>query len=449
MTKSDITNPGSPQAIHRPTPRPISRLLIATICMATFALVVVGVTAKLIDNISPTKADQLAQSREGTPITRPSEVIYLISWLDPFNLETGSRIRVVDPNTGGVLKTIDTGSVPDIAISLDGRRLYLAAIEYTEYEIGGKAVWKDYLTAFDIGTWESIWRTEIESPPDTNGRAATRGSGPSALTLSPDGSRLFVKKQAGWDSWFTVMDTATGKALTESPRLPSCVGADPKFSPDGQWLYLPCLGINEIRFMNATTLQVEATLTIPGAPFAEGPGVPPYTPIDGIPGLMADSALSPDGRWLYVITDEPRLALVDVAKRTIERWVDLGGQGYPTVGYGSIALSADGGQLFVGVRTKGEDSHVDEIRIFDTQSWKQVDHLNLDRLHLNGDPSQLSLSRRSNHLLLLLEARHVENNSLQIETGFSVLNPARPVVASPLKLDLSEDESLVRVVAAP
>jgi len=446
MIKPNVTNPSSPQAIGRSTPRLMPRRIITMTCVATLAFLVLGVAGKVIENTTRTKTDQAATSGGATLPAKPSETVYLVKWLDPFNPEVGGRIQVVDPNTGGILKTIDTGSVPDIAISPDGQRLYLAAIEY---ESGGKAVWNDYLTAFDMKTWKTLWRTEIESPPDTNGRATTRGSGPSALTPSPDGSRLFIKKQAGWDSWFTVTDTATGKVLAESSRLSSCVGADPKFSPDGNWLYLPCLGINEIRFMNANTLQVEATLTIPGAPFAEGPGVPPYTPIDGVPGLMADSALSPDGRWMYVITDEPRLALVNIEQRNIERWIELGGQGYPTVGYGTSALSADGNRLFIGVRTKGKDSRVDEIRIFDTQSWKPIGRLNLDGLPLDGDLSQLSMSRVSNRLMLLLEARSIEKNSLQLHTSFATLDPDRLDAPSPLKLDLSDNDMLVRIVVAP
>ncbi len=241
----------------------------------------------------------------------------------------------------------------------------------------------------------------------------------------------------------------TGKVVTESPHFSYCVGADLKFSPDGRWLYLTCYGSNDIRFMNVTTLQVEATLAIPGAPFVHSQAVLPYTRFGGVAGGMVRTMLSSDGRWLYVVTDEPRVALVNLEKRTIERWVDLGRQSYPSVHYGVVALSADGSRLYVGVRTRGEDSPVDQFRVFDTHSWQLSARVSLQGLHLDGDPNLLGVSQINNELLVGLQSEFFQGGSLHQRDTFLILDPARATILPSLKLDLGESESLVRIIAAP
>jgi DNA-binding beta-propeller fold protein YncE len=342
------------------------------------------------------------------------------------------------------VKTIETGYKPDFAISPDGRRLYMAAIRGSD-----PTAWEDDLTAFDATTWQAVWKTQIEHAAGANGRAVYIDIGPSALAISPDGSRLFIFQYAGHDDWFTVMDTATGKTIAKSEHMAYCDGADLQFSHDGQWLYLSCYGSNDIHVMNAKTLQIEGTLNIPGAPFSDYPGVPPYAKIGGVPGSMIGTVVSPDGKWVYVVTDEPRLALVNLEKRNIERWVDLGRQSYPASHDGMVALSADGNRLFVGVRTQGADSNVDGIRVFDTQSWQQITELSLASLHLDGNLRLLSASRINNQLMLGLETSFLENNYLRHRSSFLVLDWTRPSVAALPKIDLGESESLVRIVIAP
>jgi len=417
---------------------PVASTLIIIVVLAILTAFVVTRTSVS----STVMVDQSTQPVGGVSSTKSAEIVYLISRLtpsDPYGQETG-RVRVVNLKTGEIVKTIETGGQPDVAVAPNGERLYMAALEKTG------DVSEDTLAAFDTATWQVVWKTKIEgSSPTDWGRVVYIGNnGPSALVISPDGRQVLVYKYAGHDSWVTRIDTATGALLAESPRMSYCDTADLTSSPNGQWLYISCYGSNDVRFMNATTLQVEAVLAIPGAPFAEGPGVPPYTPIGGVPGLMVGSVLSADGHWLYVVTDEPRIALVDLERRSIESWVDLGRQGYPAVASGSVTLSKDGSRLSLGLRTKGADSEADEIRSFDTRSWKKI-----GQLRTGEGIVQLKAGQDANHLLSLLRTVQVDGQTLHTHTMFSIQDLAQSRAASPLNLGLSDNEEIVRFVIAP
>ncbi len=436
-----------PNLARRLTHQGISLIVILTI--STTTLITIAVTTRFTNPLMFI-VSQLAESGGHFSSVKPSETLYLVSLVQPCDYHAGlcgdeiGRIRVLNLSTREFARTIETGYKPDLALSPDGQRLYLAAIRGQD-----PTSWEDNLTAFNTSTWQTLWKTQIEHRPGENCRVVYQDVGPSALALSPDGNRLFVYKYAGHDDWFTVVDTATGKPVGDSAHLSNCDVADLHFSPDDQWLYLSCYGSNDVRFMNAKTLQVEGTLTIPGAPFSDYPGVPPYTKIGGMPGSMVSTYLSLDGRWLYVVSDEPRLALVNVEKRSIERWVDLGRQNYPAVSLGSVALSADGSLLYVGIRTKGEDEPVDEIHVFDTHSWQPRTRLPLEGLHLDGDLKLLSVSRMNNELLVGLESEFLQSNFLHQRSTFLILDPARPGILPSPKLDLGEGESLVRIITAP
>lgn len=425
MTRPNTGNWTSPDTGRRPVLRSVFLPLIAVLCVVTLVLVVSGLAAKVIDEVNLTVASGARQSEAINLAVKPSEPLYLISWLDHGDYPSTGRVRVINRSTGEVVHTLDTGSAPDIAVSPDAQRLYLAAIEYTEYTIGGKSVWKDYLTAFDTGTWATIWKTEIERPADSNGRYGNRsGTGPSALTISPAGSRLLIQKQAGWDAWFTMLDSGTGQVAVESPRLAKCIRASLTFSPDGHEIYLSCPANDTLHFLDAATLQVKESLHIPGQPMV--------------------SALSGDGLWLYVVTYGGRVALVNLEKRTIEQSVDANSESSP-VRWGSVTFSVDSSRLFAA----GSDSSQDVIRIFDTRSWEHMGTAHLSPLDLEGGLVQLGVSRDQNHLLLLLRNEYIENDLLHVRTAFSTLDLTHTDAISTLKLDLADNEQLVRFVIGP
>lgn len=378
---------------------------------------------------------------------KPSEMAYLISWQSGCDLKSGScnreetgRLRTINLETGQVLKTLETGYAPDIAVSPDGQRVYLAAIRGA----GGPTEWEDNLTAFDTASWEPIWKSVIEHPPGTNGRVYYMGGeGPSGLLLSPDATKLFIYKNAGHTSWLEVRDSATGKIIGESDRLEWCDTAELSFSLDGQWIYFICYGSNDIRFMDATTLKVQENLSVPGATFDNSPDAPPYTRFGGIPGAMAASALSSDGRLLYVVTDNARVAIIDLKKRQIERWVDLARQASQAVK--SAALSSVDNQLLIGLGEEG-GAGASAILNLDTQSWKTMSRL---QPSLNGQISQLIERRGKNQLLILQNSNHAHGMFLHVHSSVSILDLARPSFALPLKVDLAEDEQIVRISDVP
>ncbi len=177
----------------------VSLVLLAIISIVAFIAV-----AALLPVAHRTVGMESQPERHGELIssTGQPETLYLLTWVNHEPYPPTSKVRVLDRRTREFVKIIDSDSGPDVAISREGDHFYLAAMKF----INGGASSKDYLTAFDTTSWQALWNTELESPPNSNGRFGTRdGTGPSALTLSPDGSRLFIEKQAGWDSWFTVL----------------------------------------------------------------------------------------------------------------------------------------------------------------------------------------------------------------------------------------------------
>ena len=277
----------------------------------------------------------------------------------------GSRISILDPVTHQETFSLQTGVDVEAVPSRDGTRLYVAAIDVTASDPIGK----DYLTAIDVRTKGELWRTPLK-----NRAKYIFGDGPASVRLSPDGRWLYVfsypwleLSQYGMDTnvpyWIEIIDTASGRPLPETIALPKGCNAGSMFpAPRGEQMAVVCTGTSNVSFVNLRTRQVERQLAVPDAPAYYGQ-----------PGRIMAAEASPDSGRVYVMTDNYRLAVVDIAQQALVAWVDLGRQPYQAVR--TMAMTPDGSRLFVGFRPNDSEPAITEVRVVDTTTLREVGRL--------------------------------------------------------------------------
>ncbi|NIT59521.1 MAG: hypothetical protein GWN00_25875 [Aliifodinibius sp.] len=305
-----------------------------------------------------------------------SNRLYIVSEIprsDGFVGIVGGRVTVLDLETRREIYSINTGVDVHTSLSLDGTRLYIAAVEIDANCSQGE----DHLFAVDAQNGNEIWRISIKD------RVKYSTGGLSTLALSPEGRWLYLYSYP-WCNlhynsdgqvpyWLQIVDTTTGQVLPETIPLPGCGGATFTFTPTVGDLYVTCFESNDVRFINLQTRQVEQQLSVPNAP-----------DVLGFPGGIAGSVLSSDGHQSYIVTDNFKVVVVDIAQRTITSQVDLApqiGGDQPTVSYGLVALSDDGTKLIIGENLQeipGTDTAT-ELYIFDTNSWQKTGRLRVEK----------------------------------------------------------------------
>jgi len=305
-----------------------------------------------------------------------SNRLYILSHIlrsDGTNGAVGGQITVLEAATRQVVNTIKTGVDVDAVLAPDGSRLYVAAVDVGEGNT-------DHLFAVDTGTGVELWRVAL------NNRIKYIFDGPTGLALSTTGRWLYVysypwlnqEAYQGPSNWLEIVNAETGQLLPDTIPLPNCGAATLATAPAQELMYVACYQSNDLRFVNLETRQVEDELKIPGAPFVDGT----YLRTGGKPSSMTDMVLSSDGRELYVVTDDLRIAVVDVALRDITQWVDHSRSDHVAVGNGLVALSADGALLVIGEKVEDEAQGTiigTRLHVFDTETWQKVDQVQLDQ----------------------------------------------------------------------
>ncbi len=287
------------------------------------------------------------------PPTPQHGTLYLISYLSGPNGQMGeSHITAVDLATQTERYTIDNAD--DAILSPDQSRLYYA----------GFAQDYDYLVAADAQTGHAIWRVAI-----TN-RMAYKGGGPSVLAVSPDGRWLYIHSldthgtftnaELEMPYWLQIVDTRTGTVLPGIIRVstgPYCSGPTLITPPSGTELYLAC---SDILVLDSKIQRITQKIPVTGA------------------GVV----MSPDGRWLYVVSSNLHIDIVDLQKHTIAQKVDQNSTNYyANVFPGLVALAADGNTLVTGQileETPGTDTAT-TFRVFDIRTWQKIADFRFER----------------------------------------------------------------------
>ncbi len=337
------------------------------------------------------------------------------------------RVTILDPVTQREVYSITTGVAVDVVPSSDGSLLYITDWDtHAKRGLGGGE-----LFAVDIRTGRERWRVAFE-----NRVLYMFGEGPSIMALSPDGRWLYLYKadlkemKDPMPYWIGVVDVITGQATPDTVPLPGCGPAILTPSLDGGSLYVTCLGSSDIRFVNLHTRRVEQQLGTLGV-----------SKLAGISGRIKGSVLSRDGRALYVVTDAFQVAVVDVTMRTVSRMVSLG-RDYQVVPERSVALSPDGTKLFVGLSTREDVATANEIRTFDTLTWREA-----GRSHLTKPIGASTLTARADGRSIYSIGAAPLGHADTILGADTDQAPAAKDQASPVMMRKGED--ILRVFVGP
>jgi YVTN family beta-propeller protein len=265
----------------------------------------------------------------------------------------GEQLFVVDYD-GSVL-VVDTrdytaqrlwgGGASDVVVSSDGRRLYAAHNQVTNGEANG------VVSVIDVAC-----ATTVATVPVNN---------VAALTISPDGSRLYAVSSDRRTYYeypagrLTIIDTARHSVVETI-----AVGACPQtvtVSPDGACLYITHYDTCSVSTVDLTTGNVtavglrDAPLAVvftPDSGHAYVCNVRSLTVIDTTTNDADDIdtgdmprglQLSPDGKHAYITNFGDRtLSVVDTITNSVATTVDV--PGHPEV----VAVSPDGERIYVG-----------------------------------------------------------------------------------------------------
>ncbi|MBV9174250.1 MAG: cupredoxin domain-containing protein [Chloroflexi bacterium] len=231
-----------------------------------------------------------------------------------------SKVSVIDTQTDQVASTIEVGTTPHgLAITPDGSRVLVAGFGTDEVE------------AIDTSTRQMVWQTPVTQPHNIaispDGLTAYAGSQkadapslavidipsgtqtgsvelnavPRALTMSPDGTKVFFT-QAGVDS-LQVLDRATDQIVS---RIPT--GASPHhpfFSPDGKIGMVVAQGPGELDLFDPTAFARTGSVKV-----------------GQMPHWIATSA---DNHYAYVTNENSNdLSVVDLGSMSVSTTVSVG-----------------------------------------------------------------------------------------------------------------------------
>jgi hypothetical protein len=155
---------------------------------------------------------------------------------------------------------------------------------------------------------------------------------------------------------------------------------------------------------------------------------------------IAGSILSSDGSRLYVVTVQSQLHVIETNRRVIAQTVDLSQQQRSLVVKEMVALSSDGKRLFVGMQPNGGSST--EFRLFDTQTWKEV-----DRRSAKADMRRASLATSAGgySIYSIQEPTFPQPADTIVNLGITSNQPTSP--SAPLLVRKGED--IARVFIGP
>jgi YVTN family beta-propeller protein len=345
--------------------------------------------------------------------TSPSESLYI---LDSNHNKEESQVLVIDVEDGRVIKTFKAGSTPDIALSPDGKRLYIASTWWTTDRRGGGT-----LDVFDTASDALLKRIDN---PDRG--LSTLPEYPSTMVISKNGRWLYIYKVhqtlGGDEHYVATFDTHNGRFLSEVQKTPFCGGygiLQPLLA-DRQ-LAVVCRESSDVRFLDlarngsarsrTTAFGSDAT----GAPTQKVSILSKRVPEHG--HRVGPAFLSSDGVTLTIIMGDGRFLRVDNGSRTIlekdrvdgEARESSGGANKPEqatsrdwladswIRYQAPALSTDGSKLYVGI---GRLVHLqqgvqlfDRIAVFDSKTLRRVGIIKTSQLFYS-----MVLSKDGRHL---------------------------------------------------
>lgn len=244
------------------------------------------------------------------------------------SLRSNGAVHVVDLASGTLLRKIDTGLNPDVAVDRTGRHLFLLST-------GQDTASGSSLSFIDLPSFAERKRIPIED------RMRFIGLGPSTLLLSVDERLIFIVHsiELGPNSvrvWLTARDSGSGQERGRVDLAPCSYSVHLSQGPDGRFLYATCAGAGVLHILRTDPLRVDASISIPFN-FSGSPG---WT-------WVAGAAVSADGTRYVAVTADLRMFVVALPSRKTEaitRWAVPGNEAR-----GSIALDSNGSHVSIAV----------------------------------------------------------------------------------------------------
>lgn len=327
---------------------------------------------------------------------------------------SGSTVAI-DTASGDATAVFEPGTINDIAFSRDGRRLFIAETNTTNYL--GMAI-LDTDTGEVVRAAPDFWAKAITLSPDERiaylvGNRA--GSDQYALlaidtrtlevllhvpenigtlrqvATSPDGSVVYVSGTPK----MLALDAATGAPLATAVFIRH---GSFKVSPDGRRLYLVRFDLHALEIIDAASLASLATIQITGTPgsltlsksgqhaYVAGPdGVyiidtTSHATVKYLPSHLRPTGIasSPDGKRLYVAcSGSGTLAVIDTSTLRLSDSLQIGGTPF------NLVVAPDGRRVYV----TSADVVPGVVFVVDTNELRLV-----GRVEVPGDATGIALS---------------------------------------------------------
>src|ERR1039458_1366247 len=176
----------------------------------------------------------------------PHQLLYIVD-SDRSSSDSHERLFAVDPERKEIVKTYPTGMHPDIALSPDGTRLYVAS--ESRVPEGPEGAGAGRLDVVDTATGATV--ASVADPQRWVVMGPLYGS---EIALSADGHWLYVYKlmpgpEHTVSEFVAIFDTAANKFLPDTIPLSQCSGSLLVPWPNGRALSVVCFVTGDLRTM--------------------------------------------------------------------------------------------------------------------------------------------------------------------------------------------------------
>jgi len=195
----------------------------------------------------------------------PRQLLYIVD-SDRGSFDSHERLFALDPGRKQIVRNYATGARPDIALSPDGTRLYVAG--ESRIPEGPEGAGAGRLDVIDTATGAMV-----ASVADPNRWIAMGPLYGSEMALSADGHWLYVYKVAPGSEhtaseFVAIFDTATNKFLSDTIPLSKCGASLLVPWPNGRALSALCFATEDLRTMQFSdqgipTTQLPVVIAVP------------------------------------------------------------------------------------------------------------------------------------------------------------------------------------------
>jgi DNA-binding beta-propeller fold protein YncE len=267
------------------------------------------------------EARQNIQSSKGSGQLRwkkvPSGWLYVLD----YNMKE-HQVLLVDPSQERIVRTYKTDSLPDMALSPDGARLYIASTRYSEDGNSSQG----FLTVFDTKTGGVLSR--IANPDRWLPTGPTSSS---MMAFSRDGRLLYIFKHLltpQVDTYYVAaFDAKRNRFLSDKVMLPGSVSGTIVPLADRGQVAVACDGTRDVRFIeldgnevfpsSANTNLEPPRVRLSSAGSSEiGRRI---GPILSSPDGGTLTVIMGDGRYMKIVSQSRQIIQTDVLDRDARR----------------------------------------------------------------------------------------------------------------------------------